>query len=413
MEEKKMTMPAIALRALTVLPQMTINFDIIRGKSIAAVEKAMVGEQKVFLITQTRPEELNPEISDLYHIGTIGFVKQLVKMPGGMVRVTVEGLERAELIDLETEGDFYTAVVEPVGSVKDDLSLIEKEAMSRILKEKLEEYGRLNPAAGKEFLLSLTSIPGLEELLNQIAFQFPWDFAARQRILECSALSAVYEVELQLLLTETEVYRVKQEFQAKVKTAIDKNQKEYILREQMRVIREELGEDNPVSDADELKKQLKSIRAEKEIKDRIMKEILRFQGMPSGSQDANVLRTYLETVLELPWNKVTKDNMDLKHAQQILEADHYGLEQVKERVLEYLAVRILTQKGTSPIPFHRPGPGQKICPDQPGRRPRRGGDPRTPQNLCRRHAGPYRGRLKAGRRGESADAVRRDRQGQQ
>lgn len=349
MEEKKMTMPAIALRALTVLPQMTINFDIIRGKSIAAVEKAMVGEQKVFLVTQTRPDEMTPTISDLYHIGTIGFVKQLVKMPGGMVRVTVEGLERAEIFELETEGAYYTAAVEPAGSVEDDLNPIEKEAMSRILKERLEEYGKLNPAAGKEFLLSLTSVPGLEELMNQIAFQFPWDYAARQRILECGSLSLIYEVELQLLLTETEVYRVKQEFQTKVKAAIDKNQKEYILREQMRVIREELGEDNPVSDADELKKQLKNIRAEKEIKDRIMKEICRFQGMPSGSQDANVLRTYLETVLELPWNKLTKDNMDLKHAEQILEEDHYGLEQVKERVLEYLAVRILTRKGTSPI----------------------------------------------------------------
>ena len=349
MEDKKMRLPAIALRGLTVLPQMTINFDIIRGKFIAAVEKAMVGDQKVLLITQVKPEEMNPDMEDLFHIGTVGFVKQLVKMPGGMVRVTVEGLEKAELLELDNSGSTLTATAELLGDIEDDLNVIEKEAMLRIVKEKLEEYGKLNQTAGKDFLLSLTSASGLEELLHQLAVQFPWDYEARQRILECTYLSSMYETVLQLLLTETEVYRVKKEFQTKVKAAIDKNQKDYILREQMRVIREELGEDNPVSDADELKKQLKSIKADKEIKDRILKEINRFKGMPSGSQDANVLRTYLETVLELPWNKVTKDNADLKFAERVLEEDHYGLTQVKERVLEYLAVRILTKKGTSPI----------------------------------------------------------------
>ncbi|WP_125140798.1 endopeptidase La [Clostridium transplantifaecale] len=349
MEDKKMRLPAIALRGLTVLPQMTINFDIIRGKSIAAVEKAMVGDQKVLLITQVKPEEMNPDMEDLFHIGTVGFVKQLVKMPGGMVRVTVEGLEKAELLELDNSGSTLTATAELLGDMEDDLNVIEKEAMLRIVKEKLEEYGKLNQTAGKDFLLSLISASGLEEILHQLAVQFPWDFEARQRILECTYLSSMYETVLQLLLTETEVYRVKKEFQTKVKAAIDKNQKDYILREQMRVIREELGEDNPVSDADELKKQLKSIKADKEIKDRILKEINRFKGMPSGSQDANVLRTYLETVLELPWNKVTKDNSDLKFAEKVLEEDHYGLTQVKERVLEYLAVRILTKKGTSPI----------------------------------------------------------------
>ena len=344
-----MTMPVIALRGLTVLPQMTINFDIIRGKSIAAVEKAMVGDQKVFLVTQIKPDEMMPEFDEIYHVGTIGFVKQLVKMPGGMIRVTVEAQDRAELIELETEGSYYQGVIELLGEPEDDLTPVEKEAIARILKEKLEEYGKLNPAAGREAIPSLVALPDLESLLQQIAAQFPWDYQSRQKILEANSLSAMYETQLQLLLTESEVYLVKREFQAKVKAAIDKNQKEYILREQMRIIREELGEDNPLSDADELKKQLKALRADKEIKERILKEINRFQGMPAGSQDANVLRTYLETVLELPWNKMTKDNMDLKHAQEILEADHYGLEQVKERVLEYLAVRILTKKGTSPI----------------------------------------------------------------
>ena len=257
MEDKKMILPAIALRGLTVLPQMTINFDIIRGKSISAVEKAMVGDQKVLLVTQMKTEEMNPDIEDLFHVGTIGFVKQLVKMPGGMVRVTVEGLEKAELLELDCGGSSLTATVEPLGAIEDDLNVMEKEAMLRIVREKLEEYGKLNQTAGKDFLLTLTSIAGLEELLHQIAVQFPWDYEARQKILECTFLSAMYETVLQLLLTETEVYRIKKDFQTKVKAAIDKNQKDYILREQMRVIREELGEDSPISDADELKKQLK------------------------------------------------------------------------------------------------------------------------------------------------------------
>lgn len=349
MEDKKLTMPMIALRGLTVLPQMTVNFDIIRDKSIAAVEQAMVGDQRVFLATQKQPDEVIPDIDGIFQVGTIGYVKQLVKMPGGMVRVTVEGQERAELLEMEKGGACCTAIVEILDPVEDDLDTIQKEAMLRILKEKLEEYGKLNVAAGREVLSPLIAQPDLTELMNQISAQFPWNYEARQSVLECRTLTEMYETELQLLLTELEVYRVKREFQTKVKAALDKNQRDYILREQLRVIREELGEENPVSDADEMKEQLKKIKASVEVKERIRKEINRFQNMPAGSQDANVIRTYLETVLELPWNKMTKDNASLKHAEEILEADHYGLEKVKERMLEYLAVRILTKKGTSPI----------------------------------------------------------------
>lgn len=347
MEDKKLTMPMIALRGLTVLPQMTVNFDIIRDKSIAAVEQAMVGDQRVFLATQKQPDEVIPDIDGIFQVGTIGYVKQLVKMPGGMVRVTVEGQERAELLEMEKGEACCTAIVEILDPVEDDLDTIQKEAMLRILKEKLEEYGKLNVAAGREVLSPLIAQPDLTELMNQISAQFPWNYEARQSVLECRTLTEMYETELQLLLTELEVYRVKREFQTKVKAALDKNQRDYILREQLRVIREELGEENPVSDADEMKEQLKKIKASVEVKERIRKEINRFQNMPAGSQDANVIRTYLETVLELPWNKMTKDNASLKHAEEILEADHYGLEKVKERVLEYLAVRILTKKGTS------------------------------------------------------------------
>ena len=221
--------------------------------------------------------------------------------------------------------------------------------MIRIVKEKLEEYGRVDQTAAREILPNLLAITELPELLNQTAVQFPWEYTVKQQVLDQVYLTGQYEQIVSILLTEIEVFQVKKEFQSKVKAAIDKNQKDYILREQMRIIREELGEDNPMSDADELKEKLASLKAGKEVKDRIAKEIERFKGMPGGSQDANVLRTYLETVLELPWDKVTRDNNDLRHAEEILNEDHYGLEKVKERVLEYLAVRILTKKGTSPI----------------------------------------------------------------
>lgn len=349
MERTQLTIPVVALRGLTVLPQMIISFDISRKKSIAAVEKAMVGDQKILLVTQKRTEEMNPQAEDLYQMGTIAMVKQLVKLPGGVIRVMVEGEERAELLSLNADGSYLEGEAEIRATEEENLGQVEKEAMIRIVKEKLEEYGRVDQTAAREILPNLLAITELPELLNQTAVQFPWEYTVKQQVLDQVYLTGQYEQIVSILLTEIEVFQVKKEFQSKVKAAIDKNQKDYILREQMRIIREELGEDNPMSDADELKEKLASLKAGKEVKDRIAKEIERFKGMPGGSQDANVLRTYLETVLELPWDKVTRDNNDLRHAEEILNEDHYGLEKVKERVLEYLAVRILTKKGTSPI----------------------------------------------------------------
>ena len=349
MEHTQLTIPVVALRGLTVLPQMIISFDISRKKSIAAVEKAMVGDQKILLVTQKRTEEMNPQAGDLYQMGTIAMVKQLVKLPGGVIRVMAEGEERAELLSLNADGSYLEGEAEIRATEEENLGQVEKEAMIRIVKEKLEEYGRVDQTAAREILPNLLAITELPELLNQTAVQFPWEYTVKQQVLDQVYLTGQYEQIVSILLTEIEVFQVKKEFQSKVKAAIDKNQKDYILREQMRIIREELGEDNPMSDADELKEKLASLKAGKEVKDRIAKEIERFNGMPGGSQDANVLRTYLETVLELPWDKVTRDNNDLRHAEEILNEDHYGLEKVKERVLEYLAVRILTKKGTSPI----------------------------------------------------------------
>ena len=341
MGEQVITMPVVALRGLTILPGMVLHFDINRPKSVAAVERAMVGDQKLFLVAQRHPEIVEPEQGDLFQIGTIAVVKQLVKLSG-------EGLERAELLCLEAEEPAMMGEIAAIEAEEDDLDSLTQEAMLRILKEKLEEYGRVNPKITKEILPNLLIITDLNEMLDQIAIQLPWDYTIRQTVLENSSLSARYEVVMHTLLTEMEIYRIKKEFQEKVKSDIDQNQKEYILREQMKVIRQELGED-AVSDADEYQKKLDALKADKEVKEKLHKEIERFRNMPAGSQEANVLRTYVETLLDLPWKKMSKDNDDIKHAEKILNEDHYGLEQVKERILEYLAVRALTKKGTSPI----------------------------------------------------------------
>ena len=349
MEERVITMPVVALRGLTILPGMVQHFDVNRPRSVAAVEKAMIGDQKLFLVSQRHPEIPDPELKDLYQVGTIGVVKQLVKLPGKTVRVLVEGLERAELLDFDSQEPCLIGEISSMEPEQEDADDLAKEAMVRIIREKLEEYGTVNLRAAKENLPSLLLINDLSELLDQIAIQLPWDYTVRQNVLECTLLSARYEPVLQTLLTEMEVYRIKKDFQEKVKADIDKNQKEYILREQMKIIRQELGEDTSLSDADDYQEKAEKLEAEKEVKEKLLKEIGRFRTMPTGSQEANVLRTYIETLLELPWKKMSKDNDDILHAQEVLNEDHYGLEKVKERILEYLAVRSLTKKGTSPI----------------------------------------------------------------
>ena len=349
MEEQIKTMPVVALRGLTILPKMVMHFDITRPRSMAAVEKAMIGDQRIFLVTQKHHEVVEPELDDLYQVGTIAVVKQMVKLPKHVVRVLVEGLERGELLCFDSEEPALIAQVGSMDKEDEDLDSLTKEAMLRIVKDKLDEYGQVNAKFSQDVLPGLKVIPSLEELLDQIAIQLPWDYTVRQGVLESNSLEARYEVILRTLMSEMEIYRIKKDFQEKVRADIDQNQKEYILREQMKVIRQELGEDSSMSDADEYQKKLGLLKADKETKDKLRKEIERFRGMPAGSQEANVLRTYIETLLELPWKKTSKDNDDLKHAQQILNADHYGLDKVKERILEYLAVRTLTKKGTSPI----------------------------------------------------------------
>lgn len=349
MEDKKITMPAVALRGLTILPGMVQHFDISREKSIRAIETAMMGNQKVYLVTQRHPEQETPAVADLYQMGTISQIKQLVKMPGGIIRVMVEGEKRAALLTLFEEGPYLEAEVEEAPMQEEQLTDTVKEAMSRIVKEKLEEFGNANPKAVKDFIGSLLVITDLEQLLTQTANEFPWDFAVKQEMLECDYWSHLYDRIVYYLMRELEILMIKRDYQGKVKEHIDKNQRDYILREELKVIREELGDDSGTEDADGYMEQLEKLNADKETKEKIKKEIQRFKGMPGGSQEANVLRTYIETVLEMPWKKVSRDNQDIVHAKGILEEDHYGLEKVKDRVLEFLAVRALTKKGTSPI----------------------------------------------------------------
>ena len=349
MEDKKITMPAVALRGLTILPGMVQHFDISREKSIRAIETAMMGNQKVYLVTQRHPEQETPAVADLYQMGTISQIKQLVKMPGGIIRVMVEGEKRAALLTLFEEGPYLEAEVEEAPMQEEQLTDTVKEAMSRIVKEKLEEFGNANPKAVKDFIGSLLVITDLEQLLTQTANEFPWDFAVKQEMLECDYWSHLYDRIVYYLMRELEILMIKRDYQGKVKEHIDKNQRDYILREELKVIREELGDDSGTEDADGYMEQLEKLNADKETKEKIKKEIQRFKGMRGGSQEANVLRTYIETVLEMPWKKVSRDNQDIIHAKEILEEDHYGLEKVKDRVLEFLAVRALTKKGTSPI----------------------------------------------------------------
>ena len=350
MDTTKKIMPVVALRGLCILPKMITHFDINRAISIVAVEKAMVSDQKVFLVTQKDPEEEQPTIDGLYRVGTIASVKQLIKLPGGVIRVLVEGLEKAELDSFESETPALIGEILEAEEYGDDsLDQYTKEAVIRILREKLQDYGVENPKLAKEVIPNLLLIEDLDELMEQIATQLPLDYTHRQEYLEAGLAAQKYEVLARCLLSEIAVGKIKREYQEKVKANIDRNQKEYILREQLKVIREELGEDSPLTDADEYAKKCKSLKADKSVKDRIAKEIDRFRGMPGGSQEANVLHTYIETLLEMPWKKMTKDSEDIKRAKEVLDADHYGLEKVKERILEYLAVRTLTKKGNSPI----------------------------------------------------------------
>lgn len=350
MDTMIMKMPAVALRGMVILPGMVAHFDVSRAKSIKAVEEAMMDEQKIFLVAQKDVEQENPDIEDLFKIGIIAEVKQVIKLQNNIVRILVEGKERAELSAFLENPDYLLAeIIRFDEEVDDGLPEEAKEAMLRSIQETFGKYVVVNPKMGKELQRQLSEITDLEKLMNQLANSLPVHFEEKQKILDAVSMTERYEVLMALLLKEIEIIAIKNDFQAKVKAHMDKNQKEYLLREQMKVIREELGEDNTESDADHFMDALGKIKADKEVKEKIKKEIDRFKNISSSSSESAVARGYIETLLELPWNKTSRDNKDLKNAEQILNADHYGLEKVKERMLEFLAVRNLTSKGESPI----------------------------------------------------------------
>ena len=350
MDTMIMKIPAVALRGMVILPGMVAHFDVSRAKSIKAVEEAMMDEQKIFLVAQKDVEQENPDIEDLFKIGIIAEVKQVIKLQNNIVRILVEGKERAELSAFLENPDYLLAeIIRFDEEVDDGLPEEAKEAMLRSIQETFGKYVVVNPKMGKELQRQLSEITDLEKLMNQLANSLPVHFEEKQKILDAVSMTERYEVLMALLLKEIEIIAIKNDFQAKVKAQVDKNQKEYLLREQMKVIREELGEDNTESDADHFMDALGKIKADKEVKEKIKKEIDRFKNISSSSSESAVTRGYIETLLELPWNKTSRDNKDLKNAEQILNADHYGLEKVKERMLEFLAVRNLTSKGESPI----------------------------------------------------------------
>ena len=332
------------------MPEMIVHFDVSRERSIAAIQQAMVEEQEIFLVAQKSIETENPGQDDVYEIGTVASVKQLIKLSKKVVRVLVEGKNRAVLKKIEETDPYLRAEVEVLEeqevTIPDDLNA---EAMMRGLKEIITEYAAKNGKISKESVAEILDISDLKRLVNEVAANIPLKYKDQQELLEELDFWSRYEKLSLKLVNEMQIMEIKEELQRKVKNKVDKHQKEYLLREQLKVIREELGEDSTFSDADEFEEACSKLDAPEEVKEKLHKEIGRFKNTIGSQAENGVIRTYIETILEMPWNKRAEDNTDINYAKEVLEADHYGLEQVKERSLEFLAVRTLTQKGESPI----------------------------------------------------------------
>ena len=347
MTEEIKHIPAVALRGMTILPAMIVHFDISREMSVKAVEQAMLKDQKLFVVTQKDPEVSEPVLDDLYRIGTIVEIKQVIKMPKNILRVLAEGIQRAELVDIDDNPEYLDADILTF-TEEDVMEPNEKEALLRSMKETFERYCGVNGKVSKELISQIMELTDLEKATAQIAMNIPLFYEQKQKVLEAVELKERCELLCSIMENEIQIMQIKIEIQEKVKERIDKNQREYIMREQMKLIREELKEDN-VNEADQFEEELKKLKASKEVKEKIQKEIQRYRSVGMNSGESSVIRGYIETLLEMPWDKASKDSKDIERAKEILEADHYGLEKVKERILEFLSVRILTKKGDSPI----------------------------------------------------------------
>lgn len=349
MEKQIRNIPMVALRGMTIMPEMVVHFDVSRAYSIQAIQQVMQGEeQQVFLVAQRELNIEDPDLKDVFEIGTIATIKQVIKLSKNMLRVLVTGEERATLISLEKEEGYLNAQVEVIEEPQAEEEVVDNPRAKNI-QELFLEYAMKNGKIPKDVITQVADEKTFLGLVNQIAANVPLDYLNLQDILEETDLNRRYEVLAFKIANEMEVMHLKEEIQGKVKERIDRHQKEFILREQLKVIREELGEDNMLSDAEEFETATKKLKASKEIKEKLMKEIHRFKSAMNSSAENGVIRTYIETMLEMPWDKMGKDNTDIAYAKQVLEDEHYGLEAVKERILEFLAVRSLTKKGESPI----------------------------------------------------------------
>ncbi|MBO5032216.1 MAG: endopeptidase La [Lachnospiraceae bacterium] len=350
MEQITAALPLVALRGLTVVPNMIIHFDLSRDMSKRAVEQALNENQKILLVPQVNADEEKPDMESLYKVCTLADIKQVTKLPGNIDRVMVEGVSRARIISLDdNDGQYFSAVYEEINDKENHLEPYEEEALIRTLKEVFDTYVKFYPKVGKSLGKYFQEENSLAFLMNQVMINTPFTYDQKQKILEIEDISEQCEELVTLIMNEAQIAAIRTQLAIKVREKIDKNQKAYILREQLDYIHEELGDTDPSSDVKHFEEALEKLKADAEVKEKIKKEIARLKAVAGASSESAVERGYIETLLELPWNKASKDNNDINRAEVILDRDHYGLEKVKERIIEYLAVRSLTSKGEAPI----------------------------------------------------------------
>lgn len=348
MEDITIVMPAIALRGMSIMPGMIAHFDISRDRSLKAVEESMQADQKIFLVTQRDVDVEEPMQADLYEMGIVAEIKQVVKLQNDVVRILIDGKSRAKLVGFTRCEDFLEAEICTYNTDLEGVPSDVREAMLVGVRESFEKYAAVVGKVNKELFRQIEKYDDIEKLIDFVTNNLPVSYAQKQKVLGTEDICDRYEVIVAILLKQINVAQIKNDFQQKVKKKVDKHQREYLLREQMSVIREELGE-NADSEADEFLKKTESLNAPEEVRQKLKKEIERYRNLSGSSSESVVARGYIETLLELPWNDMSTDNTDLDRAEKILNDDHYGLSDVKERVLEFLSVRNLTNKGESPI----------------------------------------------------------------